>query len=360
MSGNLAKTAWRFLIRMDVVAILILLILLLLPLGSCFPQRPLNLESDSERLELWDSSLYARYGSVAGLLESIGLFRFFDSPIFIAALSVLILSTLICTLDRWGAVWRKAFHYEVICPQATYHTAENQLKLKADPDLPLVQISNYLIEHGYRTKMEKVGQTIYFRGDINRFSESATLLTHVGILLLICGALLSAGLGWRKEIVMSPGMPMTVPYAENIELYYDDFAIQRYPDGSASAFVLRVLVKEKGREPFIAGIKLNQPLVINGVSILLQGYSQVGEDTLVSLLMVHDPGYLLVILAGLTLLCGMVLTFYFPHRCIYARAEPDGVVSLAGRADRRAYSFSHQFEAIVRGFEDEGLHRVDG
>lgn len=360
MTINLLKGVWRFLIRMDVVAILILLLLLLLPLGSCFPQRPLNLNTDSERLELWNSGLNTRYGSLAVFLDNIGVFRFFDSPIFIAALSILILSTIICTLDRWGAVWRKAFQYEVICPEATYNTAENRLKLKADPEFPLKQIDDYLIKHGYRTQMEKVDQTAHFRGDINRFSVSGTLFTHVGILLLISGALLSAALGWREEIIIGPGMPGLVPYADNIELHYDDFVIQRYPDGSASSFEALVRVKEQGAEPFSAIIKLNQPLVINGVSVLLQGYSQVGEDKIISLLLVRDHGYILVILAGLALLFGMVIKFYFPHSCIYARAEPDGVISLAGRADRRAYTFSHQFEDLVRDFEDAGLHRVDG
>lgn len=360
MSVDLLKRLWRFLIRMDVVAILILLVLLLLPLGSCFPQRPLNLEMDPQRLNLWDSSLENRYGGLAELLDSIGLFRFFNSPLFIAALSILILSTLVCTLDRWRGVWRKAFRYEIVCAEATYRTADHLQKFHAEPDFPLEKINECLMKNGYRTRTRKDDQTVNYRGDINRFSVSATLLTHVGILLLISGALLSVGFGWREEFVIGPGMPGVIPNADDIELQFKDFIIQRYPDGTALDFEARVQVKEQGMEAHSANLKLNQPLNVNGISVLLQGYSQAGENTLVSLLLVRDPGYFLVILAGLTLLCGMVLTFYFPHSCIYARAEPDGIVSLAGRADRRAYSFSRQFEAIVRGFEDEGLHRVDG
>ena len=353
------KRVWRFLIRMDVIAILIIVMLLLLPLGSCFPQRPIDFDTDSERLELWDLGLRARYGSLAALLNSIGLFRFFDSPIFISALSILILSTLICTIDRWGAVWRRAFYYEVICPEATYNTADNRRKLKAAPEFSSKQISDYLIKHGYRTRMEEVDQIVHFRGDINRFSVSATLLTHVGFLLLISGALIGAALGWREELVIGPGTPGVLPNADTIELIYEDFVIQRYTDGSASAFEALVQVKMQDVEPYTASIKLNHPLVVNGVSVLLQGYSQVGDDTFVSLLLVRDPGYFLVILSGLTLLLGMVLSIYFPHSCIYARAEPDGLISLAVRADRRAYAFSGQFEGLIRDLQGIGLQRIE-
>lgn len=360
MFGDLVKRVWHFLIRMDIVAILILLVLLLVPLGSCFPQRPINLEMDSQRLKLWDSSIKARYGGLAELLDSIGLFRFFNSPMFNAALSVLILSTLICSLDRWRGVWRRAFRYEVVCAEATYRTADNRLKLHAGPDFHLEKISGSFTKHGYRIRMEKDDQTAHYRGDINRFSISATLFTHVGILLLISGALLSATLGWREEIIIGPGMIGVIPSADNTELHFEDFLIQRYPDGSASAFEARIQVKEQDEETYTASLKLNQPLIVNGMSVLLQGYSKVGEDTLVSLLVVRDPGYLLVILAGLLFLLGTVVTFYFPHSCIYARAEPDGVIYIAGRSDRRAYTFTRQFNELVHEFERLGLRKAEG
>lgn len=359
MVVDLLKRAWRFLIRMDVVAILILLVLLLVALGSCFPQRPANLDKDPQRLELWDSSLDARFGGLAPLLINLGMFRFFNSPIFLIALFTLVISTLICTLDRWRAVWRRAFHYEIICTEATYLTADHTLQLHADPDFPLEKIGNRLTRHGFRTQIEKDGQTTYFRGDINQFSVSATLFSHIGLLLLFSGVLISATLGWRSEITIGPGMPAAVPHNDKIQLRYEDFVIQRYPDGTASAFEAQVQVLEEGAETYTASVKLNQPLDINGTSLLLKGYSQVGETTLVSLLVVRDQGYLLVILAGLLLLLGMTVTFYFPHSCIYVRAEPDGIISVAGRADRRAYTFKRQFKDLVCDLKSAGLSQAE-
>jgi cytochrome c biogenesis protein len=360
MFVDLLKRAWRFLIRVDVVTVLILLVLLLVALGSCFPQRPINLDQDPQHLELWESSLNARYGGLAQLLNSLGMFRFFNSSTFLIFLFIFVLSTLVCTLDRWRVVWRRAFHYDVICTEATYLSADHTFKLLAPLDFPTDTISDQLTRHGFRTRIEENDQAVHFRGDINRFSISGTLFTHVGILLLISGALLSAMLGWRTEITIGPGTPSSIPYTKSIELHYVDFVIQRYPDGTASDFEALVQVKEAGAETYSASVKLNQPLIVNGMSILLLGYSQVGESTLVSLLVVRDQGYLLVILAGLLLLLGMAVTFYFPHSCIYVRATPEGVISLAGRADRRAYTFGRQFKDLVCDLEGAGLRQAEG
>ena len=42
------------------------------------------------------------------------------------------------------------------------------------------------------------------------------------------------------------------------------------------------------------------------------------------------------------------MSFNFPHCWVHARIEPEGVLRLAGRADRRAYDFGREFEALVK------------
>lgn len=64
---------WRFLVRMDVAAVLIAIVLLIVALGSCFPS-----------------------------------VRWFHSPVFLFPLIVFMIATLACALDRWRRVWRRA------------------------------------------------------------------------------------------------------------------------------------------------------------------------------------------------------------------------------------------------------------
>ena len=48
---------------------------------------------------------------------------------------------------------------------------------------------------------------------------------------------------------------------------------------------------------------------------------------------------------------GLTVSFNFPHCCVRARIEPGGVLHLAGRAERRAYGFEREFEALVKELE---------
>ena len=84
---------------------------------------------------------------------------------------------------------------------------------------------------------------------------------------------------------------------------------------------------------------------------LLRSYEGTEERYDVTLLAVHDPGYGLVVVAGLLLLFGLTVSFNFPHCWIHARTEPGGMLRLAGRADKRAWDFRREFERLAREVE---------
>ncbi|MBN2003304.1 MAG: cytochrome c biogenesis protein ResB [Anaerolineae bacterium] len=60
-----------------------------------------------------------------------------------------------------------------------------------------------------------------------------------------------------------------------------------------------------------------------------------------------DPGYPLVILAGVLLLAGTTLSFYFPQVWLLVWMGPDGALTLGGRAGARAWDFEQEFADIV-------------
>ncbi|HEY42866.1 MAG TPA: AMMECR1 domain-containing protein [Anaerolineae bacterium] len=118
MDMQILKRLWRFIVRMDVVSILIVVLLGLAALGSCFPPLPSSIEANPTSFSLWQAQARMRYGAFMDILISAGAFRFFRSPLFLLSLAILTTSTLICTLDRWKAVWRRTFHHEISCSAA--------------------------------------------------------------------------------------------------------------------------------------------------------------------------------------------------------------------------------------------------
>jgi cytochrome c biogenesis protein ResB len=94
-------------------------------------------------------------------------------------------------------------------------------------------------------------------------------------------------------------------------------------------------------------VRVNEPLTRDGVSVYLTGFDPSGDNVTLSLLVVHDPGYGLVVAAGFLLLVGLTVSLYFPHRWIVAWFEAEGSLRLAGQADRRASGFRDEFYGLV-------------
>jgi cytochrome c biogenesis protein ResB len=347
MASHWLKRAWHFLARLDVNALLIVAVLSLTALGSCFPQRGPDAASDADTLARWEAGLSARYGPLTNLLESLGAFRFFQSPVFLGLLALLAISTLVCTLNRWRVVWRTAFRRDVRVANAVFDTAPHTANLTAAhlPSAP--QLQDILERRGYQVRPAAASGTPLLRADRNRPAVAATLVAHLGTLLLLLGAALSSLLGWHETVTVGPGRPAILQHMPVMTLSYDGFAVERYPDGSPANYDAELHIAGSTGQAAQGSVRVNEPLTRDGVSVYLTGFDRSGDNVTLSLLVVHDPGYGLVVTAGFLLLVGLTVSLYFPHRWIVAWFEAEGSLRLAGQADRRASGFSDEFYGLV-------------
>jgi cytochrome c biogenesis protein ResB len=342
------KKVWHFLTRLKVAAVLMVILLLLVALGSCFPQIPLSVTADAERLARWETEVQARYGVLWGLLATLQVFGWFRSSIFLISLAFLAVATFVCTLDRWRAVWRRAFHSPPGFSGAIFDAAPHTARLVGAlvTDWPSM-VREPLERRGFRVLSQSEGDAVYLRGDRNRLAVMATLVTHLAVLALLLGVILSSGLGWREELAIGPDESIEVGHGSRLALRNDGFVIERYPDGSAADYRARVAVIEGNQVVTSGSVRVNQPLTYGGVGLFLRGYGETEGSYRVTLLAVRDPGYGLVIGAGFLLLLGLTVSFNFPRCCIQVRVNPDGTLDLAGWAERRACDFGREFTALV-------------
>jgi cytochrome c biogenesis protein ResB len=351
---HVCSVAWNGLVRLDVAAALVAAVLLAAALSSCFPTLTPELAADAGRLATWEASIRARYGPLADPLRAGGAFDLFHSPVFLIPLAALALATLACTLDRWRRVWRRVFYRPVLSSGAVFSTAPHTASLSAQPPLGTAApgtawpsaIRDSLEERGFHVQSQTQDDILYLRGDRNRLAPLATLVNHLAILLLLLGAGLS-GLGWREEVTVEPGQAVAIGHAAGLVARNDRFAVERYADGSVAAYQADITLLDGGREVARRAVQVNQPLTYGGLGFYLRGYAETDSGTSVTLLAVYDPGYGLVIAAGLVLLLGLVVTFYFPTCSVYAQIAPGGTLRLAGQADRRAADFGRDFAELV-------------
>jgi cytochrome c biogenesis protein len=344
----LSRRIWHFLARLDIASLSLFILILLIAMGSFFPQRSSMPDLQQQSSMPWEQAVRDRYGAWTDLLSSLGIFEIFRSPTFIGLLFLLAFLTLICTLDHWKAVWRRSFHHEVICSDAVFDVSPLNFHIPASTEIDLPKaLSALLREKGYRLQARKQDQSTYLRGDRNRLSPAATLVTHLGILLLGLGALLSAGFAWREELTISSNQPARLNRWQEITLQYKGFEIERHPDGNIANYAATIQLIRASQNPMEASLRLNEPLRYRGIQITLQGYQKTTDGFALALLAVHDPGYEPVIAGGFLVLLGLTVSFYFPHCCLHAHFTSEGVLRLAGRADRRACDFAREFYAIT-------------
>ncbi|MGD2146496.1 MAG: cytochrome c biogenesis protein ResB [Anaerolineae bacterium] len=356
------RRALRVLSRVDVAAWLILLALLLILLGSFFPQRPRLVASDTAHLDLWRATVRARYGALTGPLDAAGAFAWFHSPVLWLAAGLLVLAVLVCTVRRWRRTWTQALRRPVRCSDAVLDRSAHAAEVQLPPAAHLAASVRGILEaRGFSVRSEADGSRLYLRGDRHRLAASATLLTHTAVLLLSLGLALSGVWGWRDELAVRPGEAVDVwapsvasvgrtgrAAAEpSLRVRNEGLTILRYADGSAAGYDAQVVFEEGGVEVMRGNLRLNRPLAYRGIRFTLQSFAPYGDGHTVTLHAASDPGYAWVVAAAFLMFIGLTVSLNLPPSHIYVRIEAEGRVQLAGRARRRAWDFGSQFADLV-------------
>jgi len=338
------------------------LALLLVLLGSLFPQQPPALVRDPRDLELWRATLRARYGALTGPLGAVDAFSWFHSPVLWVVAGLLALAVLVCTVRRWRHVWTRAVRRPLRCSDAVLsrsaHTAELHLPRAADP---AADVRDILEAHGFSVRAEADGDQIHLRGDRHRLAALATLVTHTAVLLLSLGLALSSVWGWREELLVPPGEAVDLRALSEAESGHtgraaaepslrvrnEGLTILRYADGSVAGYDAEVAFEEGGVEVMRGQLRLNQPLAYRGIRFTLQSFAPYGDGHTVTLHAARDPGYAWVVAAAFLMFIGLTVSLNLPLSHVHVRIEAGGGVQLAGHAHRRAWDFESRFANLV-------------
>ena len=203
---------------------------------------------------------------LVGLLERAQLFQVFSSWWFSAALVVLTISIVCCTLDRTPRLWRGAKEIRVVQPDPFY-----------DPSLPdrarldgltpdAVRSVLRANRFGVRSVTEPDG-TVHLYGDRHRWVKLATLLTHTGLVLFLVAAAVTTRLGSESGILLARGESEPVQAIGSPGLLVVKsfgFDAPRRADGSFADFSTDLAVYRDGIELARKVVRVNDPLSVAG------------------------------------------------------------------------------------------------
>ena len=115
--------------------------------------------------------------AIVDLLERLQVFRVFTSAWFSGALVVLLISIVVCTLDRTPRMWRQSVEIRVAQPDGYFDPKLPDRAIMPGTDVATVHKA--LRRHRFRVR-EASGEdgVRYLYGDRHQFTKMATLLTH--------------------------------------------------------------------------------------------------------------------------------------------------------------------------------------
>ncbi len=204
------------------------------------------------------------------VFERLGFFRVFSAPWFTFLLTLLVVSIVVCTLDRTPRLWRSARHVRVAQPGPFFDLRLPQRARYEGIDLAEDDLARLLRRRGFRVRRaaDPADPALRFvYGDRNQYSRMATLLTHLGLILFLAGGAVTGALGYETVLFVGEGQtapvqPVGTPH--NLLVKNHRFEAPRRADGSFADFWTDLAVYQDGRVIARRTIRVNEPLSVAG------------------------------------------------------------------------------------------------
>ena len=212
--------------------------------------------------------------AVVDLLERAQVFRVFTSAWFSGALVLLLISIVVCTLDRTPRLWRQSVDIRVVQPDGYFDPVlpDRALMAGTDPD----SVRRALRRRRFRVR-EAVGLdgVRYLYGDRHQYTKMATLLTHLGLILFLVAAAVTSRLGVEEGLVVAGGDTVTVqPIGTPGLLVVKNFGFEApgLASGQATDFTTDLAVYRDGQLLARKVIRVNDPLAVAGFTFHENGF----------------------------------------------------------------------------------------
>ena len=222
---------------------------------------------------------HIRYDPVLGaavvdLMERLALFSVFRSPWFSAALVVLVVSIVVCTIDRTPKLWRGVSDIRVAQPEPYF---DPRLPDRAAMDgVPADSVHAVLRRNGFRVReATDADGTRFLYGDRHQYTKMATLFTHTGLILFLIAAAATSRLGDEQGLVVAEGESLTVqPIGTPGLLLVKNIAFDApgFDTGAPTDFTTDLAVFQDGQQIARKTIRVNDPLSVGGYTFHQNGF----------------------------------------------------------------------------------------
>ena len=176
-------------------------------LGVVFPQMPGPMRQNAAAKQAWLELQRRDFGAFTTPLERLGLFDVFHTAWFNGLWVVIIAAVTVCTVSRFRPTWRGVHRPAKQVADAYFERAHHRADFSHPGGAEAVE--RLLRERRYHVERAKAGGdgTVYLFADRFAWSHYGTFLSHLALLMLLVGALLTQLAGFDRTFVLAETTP---------------------------------------------------------------------------------------------------------------------------------------------------------
>ncbi|HSO30699.1 MAG TPA: cytochrome c biogenesis protein ResB [Candidatus Sulfomarinibacteraceae bacterium] len=274
---------WRLFTSVNFAVLQIIVLALLAVVGMTIRQLPGFAFRSAGDYATAMAEIHARYDPAFGagavtFLERLGTFQVFSSTWFTIGLLVLIVSIVICTIDRTPRLWRMASEIRVVQPDVYFDPKlPDRVRIAGgDSGLDAGTVRSILRRRGFSVRTAEADGYRFLYGDRHRWTKLATLISHLGLILFLVAAAVTSRLGDEQGLVVAEGDTLTVqPIGTPGLLLVRNNGFRApglFESGVAADFVTDLSVYRDGELLARKEVRVNDPLSAGGYTFHQNGF----------------------------------------------------------------------------------------
>jgi cytochrome c biogenesis protein len=276
MATSLPRKIWQTLGAIKTGVILLILVVIFSAAGTIVLQRPTTEADEMQR---------AYSPQVLHLLDGVGLTDVFHAWWFVLLLSLVSLSIIAASIQRFPNAWRfYSRPYKSPDPSFQKAVAAHKSIPITNEEAALSVAERVLRKKGFPAEHIVRENSFSLFAERHRISEMAVYVVHASLLLIFLGGIIDAELGWRAFLSLNRGEQSNKIQSQNGAKHQLAFAVrcdsagqENYADGSPKRWWSNLTVLQDGKEVLRKQIVVNEPLVYHGIRFYQASYGQTGK-----------------------------------------------------------------------------------
>ena len=361
-----SNALWSLFSSINLTIVLLLLIVLLSIAGSLIPQQEAAREFARNIPPGWSSAL-----------QKMQFFDLYHSIWFLFLLGLLSLNLIVCSLNRFQGTWQrfraKAFpdsftSLENLSPALTILTEERH-------DTTIQKLEDMLKKKYRKVEKRETAQGDFLYGEKGRFSHFGVYVIHLGILIIIGGAVIGYLFGFDAYVQVAEGDAVDTIELKgdrgakklNFTLRCDRFSVDFYEDGAPKEYRSDLTFLKNDSIAYQGSLLVNHPITFEGLRFYQASYGTVpdghAQDQVLQIFSLHhmeryytglqvvyDPGLPIVASGAFLMFAGFMVVFFSSHRQVWIGVETQGHrtrISITGRTNRDHRRLQKEMENVM-------------